>query len=89
MLRIVLHLLGELAQEIVQRGAQIFGELLDLLVAGAALQRLLERLLGGAQRLVDIGDIAVLDGDGERPQAATTSRSAGSVRAASSCRDTL
>ncbi len=63
-----LHLLGELAQEIVQRRAQIFGELLDFLVAGAALQRLLQRLLRGPQRLVDVGDIAVLDGIGERPQ---------------------
>jgi hypothetical protein len=66
---IVAQLLGELAQEIVQRGAQIVGELLDLLVAGAALQRLLQRLLRRAQRLVDVGDVAVLDGDGERPQA--------------------
>ena len=68
LLRIVALLFGELAHEIVQRRAQVFGELLDLLVAGAALQRLLERLLGGPQRLVDVGDIAVLDGDGERPQ---------------------
>ena len=69
LLRIVAQLFGELAQEIVQRRAQILGELLDLLVAGAAFQRLLERLLRGAQRLVDVGDVAVLDGDGERPQA--------------------
>ena len=68
-LRIVAQLLGELAHEIVQRRAQILGELLDLLVAGAAFQRLLERVLRRAQRLVDIGDVAVLDGDGERPQA--------------------
>ena len=68
-LRIVAHLLGELAHEIIQRRAQILGELLDLLVAGAALQRLLQRVLRRAQRLVDIGDVAVLDGDGERPQA--------------------
>ena len=70
LLRIVAQLLGELAQEIVQRSAQIVGELLDLLVAGAALQRLLQRFLRRAQRLVDVGDLAVLDGDGERPQAA-------------------
>ena len=69
LLRIVAQLLGELAQEIVQRRAQVFRQLLDLLVAGAALQRLLERLLRGPQRLVDVGDIAVLDGDRERPQA--------------------
>ena len=54
LLRIVAELLGELAQEIIQRGAQIVGELLDLLVGGAAFQRLLERLLRRAQRLVDI-----------------------------------
>ena len=64
-----MHLLGELAHEIVQRRAQIVGELLDLLVAGAAFQRLLERVLRRAQRLVDVGDVAILDGDGERPQA--------------------
>ena len=68
-LRIVAQLLGELAHEIVQRRAQILGQLLDLFVAGAAFQRLLERVLRGAQRLVDVGDVAVLDGDGERPQA--------------------
>src|SRR3984885_287400 len=68
-LRIVAHLLGELAHEIIQRRAQIVGELLNLLVAGAAFQRLLERVLGRAQRLVDIGDVAVFDGDRERPQA--------------------
>ena len=69
LLRIVAELLGELAQEIVQRRAQIVGELLDLLVAGAAFQRLLQRFLRRAQRLVDIGDVAILDGDGERPEA--------------------
>ena len=58
-----------LAHEIIQRRAQVLGELLDLFVAGAALQRLLQRLLRGAQGLVDVGDVAVLDGDGERPQA--------------------
>ena len=62
-------LLGELAHEVIHRRAQILGQLLDLLVAGAALQRLLQRVLRGAQRLVDIGDVAVLDGDCERPQA--------------------
>ena len=68
-LLIVALLFGKLAQEIIQRRAQILGELLDLLVAGAALQRLLERVLRRAQCLVDVGDVAVLDGDGERPQA--------------------
>src|SRR4029078_10952757 len=36
---------------------------------GPPLRRLLERLLRRARRLVVIGDLAVLDGDGERPQA--------------------
>ena len=69
MLRIVAELLGELSQEIVERRAQILRELLDLLVACAAFQRLLERFLRRAQRLVDIADVAVLDGDRERPEA--------------------
>ena len=69
LLRIVAQLLGKLAHELVQRRAQVLGELLDLLVAGAAFQRLLQRLLRRAQRLVDVGDVAVLDGDRERPQA--------------------
>jgi hypothetical protein len=68
-LRIVAQLFGELAHEIIQRRAQVLGELLDLFVAGAVFQRLLERVLRGAQGLVDIGDVAILDGDGERPQA--------------------
>src|SRR3978361_486576 len=47
----------------------MFGELLYFFVAGAAFQRLLERLLGRTQGLVDIGDVAILDSDRERPQA--------------------
>src|SRR5260221_2344266 len=70
LLGIVAQLLGELAHEIIQRGAQVLGELLDLFVAGAAFQRLLERLLRGTQGLVHIGDVAILDDDRERPQAA-------------------
>jgi hypothetical protein len=81
LLRIVAHLLGELAQEIIQRRAQVLGQLLDLFVAGAAFQRLLEGVLRGPQRLVDVGDVA--------HRLATTSRSAASVRAASSCLATL
>ncbi len=69
LLRIVALLLGELAHEVLHRLAQILGELLDLLVAGAALQGLLKRVLRGAQRLVDVGDVAVLDRHRERPQA--------------------
>src|SRR5207247_3575899 len=68
LLGIVAQLLGELAHEIIQRGAQVLGELLDLFVAGAAFERLLERLLRGTQGLVHIGDVAILDDDRKRPQ---------------------
>ena len=68
-LLIVALLFDKLAQEIVQRRAQVLGQLLDLLVAGAALQRLLERVLRRAQCLVDIGDVAILDADRKCPQA--------------------
>ena len=70
LLRIVLQLLGQLAHEIVERRTQIFGELLDLLVAGAALQCLFQGLLRRAQRLLDVADIAVLDRHRQRPQIA-------------------
>ena len=68
-LRIVAKLLGQLAHEVIERRAQILGELPDFLVAGAALEGLLERVLGRTKRLVDIGDVAILDRDRERPQA--------------------
>ncbi len=67
LLRIVAQLFGKLAHEIVQCRAQIVRQLLDFLVAGAAFQRFLQRLLRGTQRLVDVGDVAVLDRDRERP----------------------
>src|SRR5579872_3495899 len=68
-LRIVAKLFGELADKIIERRAQILGELLDLFVTGAALQRFLERVLRRAKRLVDIGDVAILDRHRERPHA--------------------
>jgi len=59
---------GELAHEIVERRAQILGQLLDLFIAGAALQRLAQRLLGVAQRRLRVGNVAVLKADRHRPQ---------------------
>ena len=69
LLRIVAQLFGELAHEFVERSPQVLGQLLDLFIAGAAFQRLLQRVLRRAQCFVDIGDVAVLDHHGERPQA--------------------
>src|SRR5262245_23868343 len=61
LLRILAHLLGQRLQELVERGAQLVGEPLDLLVVGAALQRLAQRFLCRAQRLLGIGHAAVLE----------------------------
>src|SRR5260370_2538690 len=52
LLRIVLELLGERLQELVERRAQLLGQLLDLLVVVAALERLAQRYLRCAQRLL-------------------------------------
>src|SRR5262245_1932014 len=49
LLRILAHLLRQRLQELVERGTQLVGEPLDLLIAGAALQRLAQRFLGRAQ----------------------------------------
>ena len=61
LLRVLAHLLGQGLQELVERRAQLVGELLDLLVARAALQRLAQRFLRRAQGLLGIGDAAVLE----------------------------
>ena len=45
LLRILAHLLGERLHEIVERRAQFVGQLLDLFVGGAALQRLAQGFL--------------------------------------------
>ncbi len=66
---VVAELLGELAHEIVERRAQILRQHLDLVLAGAAFQRLLQRVLRRAQRLLDVGDTVVLDRHRERPHA--------------------
>ena len=48
-LRVLAHLLGQRLQELVERRAQLIHQLLDLFVGGAALQRLAQRVLRGAQ----------------------------------------
>ena len=68
LLRVLAHLLGERLHELVERRAQLVGQLLDLLVGGAALQRLAQRFLRGAQRRLGVGQHAVLDGHRHRPQ---------------------
>jgi hypothetical protein len=60
-LLVALHALGELAQELVHRGAQFLGQALRLLLVGAALQRFAQPLLRGAQLALGLGQIAVLD----------------------------
>ncbi len=45
LLRIVFHLVRKLAHEIIQRSLQIFRELFDLFVAGAAFQGLFQSIL--------------------------------------------
>ena len=61
LLRIAAHLLGQRLQELVHRRAQLLHQLLDLFVAGAAFERLAQRVLRLAQRLLGLADIAVLD----------------------------
>ena len=74
LLRILLHLLRQRLQELVHGGAQIIHQLLELLVAGAALERLAQRLLRLAQRLLGLADIAVLDAARPCPTAAPPPR---------------
>ncbi len=69
LLRILAHLLGHRLQELVERRPQVVGELLDLLVAGTALERLTQRFLRRAQLLLRIGDAAVLEMHGHVPHA--------------------
>src|SRR5262245_46001642 len=69
LLRILAHLLRQRLQELVERGTQLVGEPLDLLIAGAALQRLAQRFLGRAQSLLGIGDAAILEMHGHVPHA--------------------
>ena len=55
-------------QEAVHSGAQLIHELLDFLVAGAAFERLPQRLLGAAQTGLRVRDVAVLDADRHLPE---------------------
>ena len=65
---LLLHALGEFAQELVHRLAQLVGEALDLLVRGAAVHGFAQAVLRGAQFPLRIGQIAVLDLQRHRPQ---------------------
>jgi hypothetical protein len=53
--------------EAVHGRAQLVHQLLELLVAGAAVERVAQRLLGVAQGRLGIGNIAVLEADRHRP----------------------
>ena len=70
MLLAVLRLLalGELLHELVEGLLQVLGELLHLFVRRVALDRLLEAVLGCAQGLLGIRQVAVLDLEGHLPQ---------------------
>src|ERR1700730_1902106 len=68
LLRVLTHLLGERLHELVERRAQIFGELLDFLVGRATLQRLTQGFLCLARRGLGVGKLAVLDHARHAPQ---------------------
>ena len=66
---LLLHALGEFAQELVQCAwRRSFGEALDLLVRGAPVHGLAQAVLRGAQFPLRIGQIAILDLQRHRPQ---------------------
>src|SRR5215469_10279216 len=69
LLRILAHLLRQRLHELVERGAQLVGETLDLLVAGAAFERLTQRFFRRAQSLLGIGDAAIFQMHGHVPHA--------------------
>ena len=64
LLGVLRHLVGEALGGL----AQVLHQLLDLLVARAALERLAQSLLGGAQVALGLRGVAVLDLLGHRPQ---------------------
>ncbi len=66
--RLVLRLLLQLVEELRERLPQLLHEPLDLLVRGAVLERLRQTLLRLAQRTFRVGEIAVLDAQGDIPQ---------------------
>ena len=63
-----LHLLLHRLHEAIHRRAQLIHQRLELFVAGAAFERLAQRLLGVAQRGLRVGNVAVLDEDRHLPQ---------------------
>ena len=67
-LRALIGVLRHLVREAPRRLAQVLHQLLDLLVARAALERLAQGLLGGAQVALGLRRVAVLDLLGHRPQ---------------------
>ncbi len=66
--RVPPRLLGHRLQEFLHRLAKLVGEPRDLLVGGAVLQRLAERLLRVAERLCGERQVAVLDAERDRPE---------------------
>ena len=66
--RVLLRALGEFAQEFVHRLAQLLHELVDFLVAGAALERVLQRLLRLAKPLLGGREVALLDAERDFPE---------------------
>ena len=61
LLLVLLHALGEFAQELVHGLAQLVREAPDLVIRRAAVHGLLQALLGGAQFALRVGEAAVLD----------------------------
>ena len=61
-------LLGQFAREFLGGGAQFLHQLANFLVAGAAIQRFAQLLLGGAQIALGLRGVAVLDLQRHRPK---------------------
>ena len=68
MVAVPLGLLRHLGREPLRRVAQVLHQLADLFVAGAALKRFAQSLLGGPQVALRLGGVAVLDLERHRPQ---------------------
>ena len=64
----LLHLGHVALQEFLHGLTELVGKALDLLVGGAVLQRLLQRLARGLQALLGVRHVAVLDGARHRPE---------------------
>ena len=68
LLLLTFGLLAQLLEELRQRLPQLLHQALDLLVGGALLDGLGQALLGGLQRTLGVGEIAVLDAQRDVPQ---------------------